>query len=98
MENTLPEIYLARHGETTWSLSGQHTGRTDIPLTPRGERHAVSLGTRLRGATFAQVQTSPLSRPHRTCELTGFGEWAQVDPDLQEWDYGQYEGRRTADI
>ena len=98
MENTLPEIYLARHGETTWSLSGQHTGRTDIPLTPRGERHAVSLGTRLRGATFAQVLTSPLSRAHRTCELTGFGEWAQVDPDLQEWDYGQYEGRRTADI
>jgi broad specificity phosphatase PhoE len=98
MEKALPEVYLARHGETAWSLSGQHTGRTDIPLTPRGERHAVGLGERLRGTMFAQVLTSPLSRARRTCELAGYGEWAEIDPDLLEWDYGQYEGRRTADI
>jgi broad specificity phosphatase PhoE len=98
MEKALPEVYLARHGETALSLSGQHTGRTDIPLTPRGERHAVSLGERLRGTTFAQVLTSPLSRARRTCERAGYGERAEIDPDLQEWDYGQYEGRRTADI
>jgi broad specificity phosphatase PhoE len=98
MENALPEVYLARHGETAWSLSGQHTGRTDIPLPPWGERHALRLGERLRGTTFAQVLTSQLSRARRTCELAGFGDRAQVDSDQQEWDYGEYEGRRTADI
>ena len=95
---SLPVVYLARHGETEWSVSGQHTGRTDIPLTGRGERNAQSLGQRLQGATFAKILTSPLSRARRTCELAGFGNQAEADPDLQEWDYGQYEGRRTVDI
>jgi len=94
----LPEVYLARHGETAWTLTGQHTGRTDIPLTGRGERNARSLAQRLTGVAFARVLTSPLSRALRTCELAGFGGQADIDPDLQEWDYGQYEGRRTADI
>ncbi len=95
---SLPEVYLARHGETAWTLTGQHTGRTDIPLTARGERNARSLAQRLMGAVFARVLTSPLSRALRTCELAGFGGQAEIDADLQEWDYGQYEGRRTADI
>jgi probable phosphoglycerate mutase len=98
MEKSLPEIYLARHGETEWSMTGQHTGRTDIPLTTRGERNALSLGERLKGTTFAKILTSPRSRARRTCELAGFGDQAEVDQDLQEWDYGRYEGRRTADI
>ena len=96
--NALPIIYLARHGETAWTLSGQHTGLTDLPLTERGERNARRLGERLKGLTFARVLTSPLRRASRTCELAGFGEVAQVDPDLVEWDYGQYEGRRTVEI
>jgi broad specificity phosphatase PhoE len=98
MQPALPTVYLARHGETAWSVSGQHTGRTDIPLTARGERNAEGLGQRLRGITFAKVLTSPLSRARRTCELAGFGAGAEADPDLQEWDYGRYEGRRTVDI
>src|SRR5262245_25736306 len=98
MSEVLPVVYLARHGETAWSLSGQHTGRTDLPLTERGERNARALGKRLQGLTFAQVWTSPLQRALRTCELAGFGAAAEIDPDLVEWDYGQYEGRRTADI
>ena len=95
---SLPEVYLARHGETAWTRTGQHTGRTDIPLTARGERNARSLAQRLMGVVFARVLTSPLSRALRTCELAGFGGQAEIDADLQEWDYGQYEGRRTADI
>jgi broad specificity phosphatase PhoE len=98
MSETLPVIYLARHGETAWSLSGQHTGRTDLPLTERGERNARALGERLRGLEFAKVLTSPLRRAVRTCELAGFGPMAEIDSDLVEWDYGQYEGRRTAEI
>jgi broad specificity phosphatase PhoE len=98
MSGTLPVISLARHGETAWSLSGQHTGRTDLPLTERGERNARALGQRLRGLEFAKVYTSPLQRAARTCELAGFGTSAEIDPDLVEWDYGQYEGRRTAEI
>jgi broad specificity phosphatase PhoE len=98
MSEALPLIRLARHGETTWSLSGQHTGRTDLPLTERGERNALALGERLRGLNFAKVFTSPLRRAVRTCELAGFGGTAQSDPDLVEWDYGEYEGRRTAEI
>jgi broad specificity phosphatase PhoE len=98
MSESLPVIYLARHGETAWSLSGQHTGRTDLPLTERGERNARALGERLRGLPFAKVFTSPLQRAVRTCELAGFGAVAEIDPDLVEWDYGQYEGRRTAEI
>ncbi len=98
MAEALPVIYLARHGETAWSLSGQHTGRTDLPLTERGEANARALGARLRGLSFAKVFTSPLQRAVRTCELAGFGEQAEPDPGMVEWDYGQYEGRRTAEI
>lgn len=98
MKESLPKIYLARHGETEWSLSGQHTGVTDIPLTQRGEQNARSLGERMRGTSFAKVLTSPLQRARRTCELAGFGANADIDPDLVEWNYGDYEGIRTADI
>ena len=98
MAEALPSIYLARHGETAWSLSGQHTGRTDLPLTKRGERNARALGERLRGLTFAKVLTSPLQRAVRTCELAGYAGTAEPDPNLAEWDYGRYEGRRTAEI
>lgn len=98
MSESLPTVYLARHGETAWSLSGQHTGLTDLPLTERGELNARKLGDRLRGLTFAQVFTSPLQRAFRTCELAGFGADAKVDHDLVEWNYGFYEGRRTAEI
>jgi len=93
-----PVVYLARHGETAWSVSGQHTGLTDLPLTERGERNARSLGERLKGLKFATVLTSPLQRAVRTCELAGFGAEAKVDRCLLEWDYGKYEGRRSADI
>ena len=98
MKDTLPIIYLARHGETAWSLSGQHTGVTDLPLTERGERNARQLGQRLRGTAFAKILTSPLQRAARTCELAGFGAGAEIDRDLVEWNYGDYEGRRTAEI
>ena len=98
MSNELPVIYLARHGETAWSLSGQHTGLTDLPLTERGEQNARALGQRLKGLNFVKVLTSPLQRARRTCELAGFGTAADVDRDLLEWNYGQYEGRRTAEI
>jgi probable phosphoglycerate mutase len=98
MSEVLPVLYLARHGETAWSLSGQHTGLTDLPLTPNGERNARRLADRLKGITFAKVFTSPLQRATRTCELAGFGTVAKADPDLVEWNYGQYEGRRSAEI
>jgi probable phosphoglycerate mutase len=98
MSEPPPAVYLARHGETAWSLSGQHTGLTDLPLTERGERNAVRLGERLKGHAFARVFTSPLRRAKRTCELAGFGGVAVTDPDLVEWNYGAYEGRKTADI
>ena len=98
MSEALPTIYLARHGETAWSLSGRHTGRTDIPLTERGERNARRLGERLKGMSFAQVLTSPLQRASRTCELAGFAQLAEPDADLLEWDYGEYEGRTSAQI
>ena len=94
----LPVIYLARHGETAWSLTGQHTELTDLPLTERGERNARALGDRLIGLSFAKVFTSPLQRAAHTCELAGFGAVAEIDRDLLEWNYGQYEGRRTAEI
>ena len=96
--NVLPIIYLARHGETAWSRSGRHTGRTDLPLTERGERNAERLRERLSGLTFAKVLTSPLQRARRTCELAGFGAVAEIDPELVEWNYGDYEGLRTVDI
>jgi len=95
MSETLPVAYLARHGETAWSLTGQHTGLTDLPLTERGERNARRLGERLAGLPFAKVFTSPLQRAARTCELAGFGSTAEVDRDLVEWNYGNYEGLRT---
>jgi probable phosphoglycerate mutase len=98
MSEVLPIVYLARHGETAWTLSGQHTGVTDLPLTERGERNARRLEERLRGVTFAKVFTSPLQRARRTCELAGFGAVAEIDRDLLEWNYGEYEGRLTADI
>jgi len=98
MSEALPIIYLARHGETAWSLTGQHTGLTDLPLTERGERNASRLQQRLKGLTFAKVLTSPLQRARRTCELAGFGTLAETDRDLLEWNYGEYEGRRTTEI
>jgi len=98
MNEVLPTVYLARHGETAWSISSQHTGLTDLPLTERGERNARSLKERLSGLSFAKVFTSPLQRVTRTCELAGFGDRAEIDRDLVEWDYGDYEGRRTPDI
>jgi len=98
MSEPPPLVYLARHGETAWTLSGQHTGRTDLPLTERGELQARALGERLRGSVFAKVLTSPSQRAVRTCALAGFGAAAEIDPDLAEWDYGDYEGRRTAEI
>ena len=98
MSEPHPFIYMARHGETAWSLSGQHTGLTDLPLTERGRRNACRLGERLKGLTFVKVLISPLQRAAGTCQLAGFGASADVDRDLLEWDYGQYEGLRTAEI
>ena len=98
MSDALPTVYLARHGETAWSISGQHTGLTDLPLTERGERNARRLGERLKGLAFAKVFTSPLQRASRTCELSGYGKVAQVENDLLEWNYGEYEGRRSIEI
>jgi broad specificity phosphatase PhoE len=93
-----PTIYLARHGETEWSLSGQHTGLTDLPLTPHGEELARKLAPRLKGMSFAKVFTSPLQRASRTCELAGFGAEAEKLGDLVEWNYGDYEGIKTVEI
>ena len=98
MTNQLPITYVARHGETAWSLTGQHTGLTDLPLTKHGEENARGLAQRLDGLMFAKVFTSPLQRAVRTCELAGFGSVAAIDPDLVEWDYGEYEGLRSVDI
>jgi len=92
------KVYLARHGETEWSFTGQHTGATDLPLTAQGERNARQLGERLRGLRFVAVFTSPLQRARRTCELAGFGDRATVDADMVEWNYGDYEGLTTAAI
>jgi probable phosphoglycerate mutase len=98
MSEALPITYVARHGETAWTITGQHTGLTDLPLTERGERNARRLGERLKGLTFAKVFSSPLQRALRTCELAGFRAVVEVDPELVEWNYGAYEGRRRADI
>ena len=98
MVGKLPVVYIARHGNTAWTHSGQHTGLTDLPLTPDGERNAVRLGERLQGMTFAKVFTSPLQRAARTCQLAGFGAVAETDPDLVEWNYGNYEGLTSAQI
>jgi len=96
--SALNELWLARHGETDWSRAGRHTGRTDIPLTTEGERQAMALGERLRGVDFARVLASPLERARRTAELAGFGAAMELDEDLMEVDYGEYEGRTTAEI
>ena len=94
----LPLTYLARHGETEWSRKGRHTGLTDLPLTEQGERNAQRLRERLTGLLFVKVLTSPLQRARRTSELAGFGGVAEVDPELIEWNYGDYEGVRTDEI
>jgi probable phosphoglycerate mutase len=94
----LGELWLARHGETAWSRAGRHTGRSDIPLTPEGERQAIALGERLRGIDFALVLSSPLERARRTAELAGLGAVLELDEDLMEVDYGEYEGRTSAEI
>jgi len=96
--NPLPQVYLVRHGQTEWSLSGRHTGRSDIPLTAAGEDNARRVGRRLAGLSFAHVLCSPSQRARRTCELAGFAASAQIDPDLAEWDYGELEGLHTAEI
>ena len=96
--SALPILYVARHGETAWTVTGQHTGRTDLPLSEAGEAQARRLAARLAGRKFTRVWTSPLQRAARTCELAGYGDVAEVDPDLLEWNYGAYEGRRSVDI
>ncbi|TPM16751.1 histidine phosphatase family protein [Mesorhizobium sp. B2-3-5] len=98
MSSALPQIHLVRHGETAWSLSGQHTGRTDMPLTPAGEAAARALADRLNGLSFSTVWSSPSQRAFNTSELAGFGARSVKMDDLQEWDYGAYEGRTTKEI
>ena len=94
----LPRLFLIRHGNTDWSDSGKHTGRTDIPLNASGEEHAVLLGSRLTGERFSRIFASPLIRVRRTCELAGLAERAEITTDLTEWNYGTYEGRLTVDV
>jgi broad specificity phosphatase PhoE len=98
MPTPLPQIFLVRHGETAWSVSGRHTGRSDIDLTPNGENAAKLLAERLKGTATEVVWSSPSLRARRTCELAGFASKMSVRPDLHEWDYGQYEGITTAEI
>jgi len=98
VSDTLPTVTLVRHGQTAWSLAGKHTGFTDIPLTAQGEAAARGLAPRLAGGHFAQVITSPLQRAHRTCALAGYAAQAIVADDLKEWNYGDYEGKRTVEI
>jgi probable phosphoglycerate mutase len=98
MSIALPEIWLVRHGETEWSLSGRHTGRSDIPLTANGEEAARNLAPSLRGRSFSAVWSSPSQRARSTCRLAGFGADAVIEPDLAEWDYGAYEGITTKEI
>jgi broad specificity phosphatase PhoE len=92
------QLWLMRHGETKWSQSGAHTGRTDIPLTPRGRSDAIAIGESLRGICFSRVITSPLQRARETCRIAGFGDVAEVRVELSEWDYGRYEGLTTAQV
>jgi broad specificity phosphatase PhoE len=98
MATALPKLYLARHGDTAWTVSHQHTGRTDLPLNERGEEHARQIGKQLRRHCFSHVFTSPLQRASKTCALAGFGDGAEVDRDLIEWDYGRFEGKLTRDV
>jgi probable phosphoglycerate mutase len=98
MPTELPRLFLARHGDTAWTESRQHTGRTDLSLNERGEVRARQLGERLQSFSFVHVFTSPLKRASKTCELAGFGAVAEINPDLVEWDYGRFEGKLTAGI
>ncbi|ODA96294.1 phosphoglycerate mutase [Mesorhizobium sp. SEMIA 3007] len=98
MNSAYPQIHLVRHGETAWSLSGQHTGRTDMPLTPAGEAAARGVAERLKGQSFSAVWSSPSQRAYNTSVLAGFGAQSVRNDDLQEWDYGAYEGRTTKEI
>src|SRR5215469_3877838 len=98
MDSVLPTVYIARHGETAWSLSGQHAGLRDIPLTGDGQRNAQRLGNALRGRVFAKVFSSPLQRALKTCQLAGFGTQVEIDRDLVEWNYGEYEGLHNEEI
>lgn len=98
MDSTLPKIYLVRHGETAWTISGQHTGHTDIPLTKQGEEAAQALNSKLRNLNILKVFSSPLLRARQTAELSGFGASIEIDNNLTEWDYGDFEGRTTSDI
>ncbi|GAC1372418.1 MAG: histidine phosphatase family protein [Actinomycetota bacterium] len=98
MSERAPEVVVVRHGETQWALDGRHTGRSDIPLTPEGRRRAEGLRSVLATRSFARVLVSPLQRARETCALAGWGQRAEICPDLAEWDYGSYEGRTTADI
>ena len=98
MRTSLPDVYLVRHGETEWSLSGQHTGLTDLPLTENGEEQARQLRPRLIATIFAKVLSSPLQRAMRTCQLSGYGSTVDTDPDLIEWNYGDYEGKTRPQI
>jgi broad specificity phosphatase PhoE len=94
----LPRLFLLRHGNTDWSDARRHTGRTDVPLNAAGEQHARALGARLAAERFTRVFASPLARVRRTCQLAGFGDQVEIDPDLTEWDYGDYEGLLTAAV
>jgi len=98
MSAVLQRVFIVRHGETEWSMSGRHTGRSDIPLTARGEDRARAIGSRLRGVPFTRVLVSPRQRARRTCELAGLGLKAEVDQNLAEWDYGDYEGKTSVEI
>ena len=98
MSGSFPEIYLVRHGETEWSASGKHTGRTDIPLTAAGEAAARGVADRLKGLSFSAVWSSPSQRAYNTCVLAGFGAASVKKDDLAEWDYGAYEGMTTKQI
>ena len=95
---SLPQIYYIRHGETAWSLTGQHTGTTDIPLTENGEEQALKLMTRLDGIVFSHVLVSPMKRAQQTCDLAGLSSASQIEPKLAEWNYGSFEGLRSVDI
>ena len=98
MSSVLPRVYLVRHGETAWTLTAQHTGRTDLPLTEHGDRQAHEVGTHLTALRFNRILSSPLQRARRTAELALPKARIEADDDLMEWDYGAYEGRSTVDI
>ena len=98
MSDELPRVFLFRHGETAWTTSGQMTGTVDLPLTPRGEDEAARFAPRVRDVGFRRVFSSPRRRARRTAELAGLGARLEIDPDLAEWDYGRYQGRRRDEV